>query len=375
MAEAGDRLRLRRDPDGRLAIIVGGIWRVGGGIPGSAEVEAALDPRPTMVRFEAAALEVWDSALVTYVASVTEMARQRQIPVNRGGLPGGVRRLIELAEAAPVRTVPGAEPPPSRLVRVGLATMGKAKSGMAALAFVGETSCAIVRMALGRARYRRRELFVLLQLGGAQAIGIVTLVAFLVGLILAFMGSVQLQHFGATIYIADLVAIGMVRELAAMMAAIVVAGRTGAAYATELGSMRMTQEIDALTTLGISPMEYLAAPRIVALTLMLPLLCLYADLMGVLGGAVIGVGLMGIAPPIYYHQTIAALKITDLFGGVAKAAVYGALVAGAGCFEGMRSGRSASAVGQAATAAVVDGIVLIIVACGLFAVLFYLLGL
>jgi phospholipid/cholesterol/gamma-HCH transport system permease protein len=374
MSDGSARVSFRRDPDGGVAIVLGGSWRLAGAVPQDGDVRAALDPGARVVRFEAGALGTWDSALVSYIAGVSEVARERHIPVDRGGLPGGVRRLLALAEAGPARALPSGERPPSWLARVGLRAERRRQAGAGALAFVGDATVALARMAVGRARFRRRELFSLIQACGAQALGIVGLVSFLVGLILAFVGSIQLQTFGATLYVADLVGISIVREMGAVMAAIVVAGRTGAAYAAELGTMRVTQEIDALATLGISPVEFLVAPRIVAVALMLPFLCLYADLLGVLGGAVVGVTMIGIGPRVYYEQTIQVLTTSDLLGGVFKAAVYGALVAGAGCFEGLRSGRSAGAVGLAATRAVVDGIVLVIVACGVFAAMFYVLG-
>jgi phospholipid/cholesterol/gamma-HCH transport system permease protein len=209
---------------------------------------------------------------------------------------------------------------------------------------------------------------------GAQSLGIVTLVGFLVGLILAFVGAVELRVFGAEIYVANLVGVAMVRELGALMAAFVVAGRTGAAFAAELGTMRVSQELDALATLGIPPMELLVVPRVVALTLMLPLLTIYADFVGLLGGALVGVGTLGLSPALYLQQTAKAVTTVHLWGGLGKAAAYGLLIALGGCLHGLRSGSSAAAVGQAATRAVVTGIVLVIAACGAFAVIFFEMG-
>ena len=159
-----------------------------------------------------------------------------------------------------------------------------------------------------------------------------------------------------------------------MMTAIVMAGRTGAAYAAQLGSMKVTQEIDALQTMGISPLDFLVLPRMVALFLMMPLLCLYSDFVGVLGGAAVGVGMLDLSPMSYYQQSVAAIRLGDLAGGLFKASVYGVLIALSGCLRGMQSGNSSSAVGDATTAAVVTSIVFVISACGLFAVLFYILG-
>jgi phospholipid/cholesterol/gamma-HCH transport system permease protein len=195
-----------------------------------------------------------------------------------------------------------------------------------------------------------------------------------VGLILAFVGAVQLKLFGAQIYVADLVGIGMAREMGAMMTAIVMAGRTGAAFAAQLGTMVVNEEIDALKTLGIAPMEFLVLPRMLALVLMLPLLCLYANLMGILGGGLIGVGLLDISPMAYLNQTRAALNLTQFVVGLVKAGVFGVLVALSGCLRGMQSGRSASAVGEAATSAVVTAIVSIIVSDAILTVIFDRIG-
>jgi phospholipid/cholesterol/gamma-HCH transport system permease protein len=188
------------------------------------------------------------------------------------------------------------------------------------------------------------------------------------------MGAVQLQQFGAAIYVADLVGIGILREMGAMMTGIIMSGRTGAAFAAQLGTMKVTQEIDALTTMGVAPMEFLVLPRVIALVLMMPLLCLYADLMGILGGATVGAGMLGISVRSYLHETANAVTTTELLEGVAKSMVYGVLIALAGCYEGFNCGNSSSAVGDAATKAVVKSIVLIVAACGMFAVLFNILG-
>jgi phospholipid/cholesterol/gamma-HCH transport system permease protein len=195
-----------------------------------------------------------------------------------------------------------------------------------------------------------------------------------VGLILAFVGAVQLKMFGAQIYVANLVAIAMVREMGAMMTGIIMAGRTGAAFAAQLGTMQVNEEIDALKTMGLSPLEFLVLPRMLALILMMPLLCLYADLMGILGGVVVGIGMLDLSFSQYFEQTRAAITLTDLWLGVGKGVIFGVLVALAGCLRGMQSGRSASAVGDAATSAVVTAIVAIIVSDGLFAVITNVIG-
>jgi phospholipid/cholesterol/gamma-HCH transport system permease protein len=249
--------------------------------------------------------------------------------------------------------------------------MALAGSARDMLGFIGDACLAFVTLLQGRVRFRRSDLALLLQDCGAQALPIVTLISFLVGIILAFIGSVQLQQFGAQIYVADLVGLAMVLELGAMMTAVIMAGRTGAAFAAQLGTMRVNQEIDALTTLGISPMEFLVVPRLLALVLMVPLLTVYADLMGILGGGVISASMLDISYGAYFGRTQTALSLTAIAQGLIKSAVYGVLVALSGCLRGMHSGRSAAAVGAAATSAVVTGIVCIVVASALLTVIYH----
>jgi phospholipid/cholesterol/gamma-HCH transport system permease protein len=297
------------------------------------------------------------------------------ITADRSGLPTGVRRLLELADAVPERSGARAETARlSILARIGMGALRLVDEANRLLAFLGQTVLAFGSLLRGRARLRAVDLWLEIQGAGADALPIVTLISFLVGVIMAFVGAVQLQKFGAEIYVADLVGIAVVREMGAMMTGIVMAGRTGAAFAAALGTMQVTQEIDALTTMGISPIEFLVLPRALALCLMMPLLCLYSDLIGIFGGAVIASGMLGISLPVYFNELFRAVSLTDLAGGVFKASVYGVLIAIAGCLRGMECGTSASAVGDATTSAVVTGIVLIISACGVFAVTFYVLG-
>jgi phospholipid/cholesterol/gamma-HCH transport system permease protein len=358
-----------------LTIRLSGTWRVSQSLPPVALVRRELDEyRPERIELDARDVVAWDSALVSFADRVERLASAAGATVDRSGLPPGVQRLVALARATPARAAAPREPPPSTVARIGLWTIDHGRGVRRVVGWVGELSIAFAALVAGRARFRRSELHLQMQLAGANAFGIVSLVAGLVGLILAFIGGIQLQRFGATVYVADLVGIAIVREMGAMMAAIVVAGRTGAAFAAELGTMRVNQEIDAFTTLGISPVQFLVLPRVLAVTLMMPLLCIYADLMGVLGGAVIGIGVMHIEPRVYLDATLDAVSYADLFGGIFKATVYGFLVGAAGCFEGLGAGRTAAGVGKAATSAVVDGIVLVIAACAVFAIIFYRLG-
>jgi phospholipid/cholesterol/gamma-HCH transport system permease protein len=225
-------------------------------------------------------------------------------------------------------------------------------------------------MARGRATYQRPDLLVAIQEAGAESLPIVSLISFLIGMIFAFVGVRQLEQFGAGIYVADLVAVAMVREMAPIMTAIIMAGRTGAAYAAGLGTMKVNEEIDALSSMGVDPIDFLVLPRLVALIIMLPLLALYGSLLGILGGAAVSLVMLDVSFVQYVAQTADSMGLSSLLGGVFKAFVYGSLVAVAGCQQGMACGDSAMAVGQATTRAVVMGIVLIIVSAAILTVIY-----
>ena len=375
MAEQS-QVSLQRSGDAIL-IRLSGAWRLRGGMASDITVQQELErsPQPARVAFEVQNLTHWDSSILTFLTNVSELCRQHGIAMDRAGLPAGVRRLLDLAEAVPEKKGARKEEVKAPfLERVGNTAIGAGESLGEMLKFLGEMSITFVRLFRMKARFRAVDLFLLIQQCGAQALPIVTLISFLVGVILAFVGAVQLKQFGAQIYVADLVGIAMVHDMAAMMTGIIMAGRTGAAFAAQLGTMKVTQELDAFTTMGFSPLEFLVLPRVIALILMMPLLCLYSDFVGVMGGAAIGVGMLDLSWTTYFRETTNAINLTDVFGGVFKATVYGVLIALAGCLRGIQCGSSSSAVGDAATSAVVTGIVAIVVACGIFAVVFYVLG-
>ena len=367
------QLRLSQPDSGILEIQVSGRWSLGSGMPSIAEAERAIEGGSGLsrLRFDAGSLETWDSSLVNAVYRLARASHRAGISLDVSGLPEGLRAMLALAETVPPHQEPRERAPePSFLSDVGNDTIIFFRSVTDILRFVGGVSVSVGRMLTGRARYRTSDLFLVIQQVGAQALPIVSLISVLVGLILAFVGAVQLEQFGADIFIANLVGLGMVRDMGAMMTAIIMAGRTGAAYAAELGTMTVNEEIDALRTMGISPIDFLVVPRILALVLMMPLLTLYADLMGILGGALVGTTLFDIGVYEYFRQTRAAIDLLDVFGGVFKGLVYGAIVAVSGCLRGMECGRSSAAVGAATTSAVVTSIVFIVVACAILTVVY-----
>ena len=366
-----------RTPEGDLILRLTGAWRLTRSLPSAAALIEQLGTlaRGARVRFDGGGLTGWDSALLTFLRAVSAQCRQRDIQVVPDGLPEGARRLLAMAAAVPERA--GAHKAAARapfLEQVGAAAIAFVTSAQEMLAFIGAAFVALLRLLRGKAQFRWSDLMLVIQQSGAEALPIVSLISLLVGLILAFVGAVQLRIFGAQIYVASLVGIAMVRVMGAVMTGIIMAGRTGASFAAELGTMQVNEEIDALETLGISAMEFLVLPRMLALVFMMPLLCLYADFVGMLGGLIVGVLMLDLNALQYYNMTVSSVALKHLWIGLVHSAVFGVLIALAGCMRGMQCGRSASAVGESTTSAVVTGIVSIVVATAIITVLCDLLG-
>ena len=371
------RLEARRTAEGTLEVGIGGNWAMGSPTPatlGQAIAELTADGDLTRVQVFPLDLGQWDTSLVSVLQQLADAAKANEAELDVDALPEGVRRLLDLALAVPEKTdARRGAGDISVIESIGRATLGVEAGARNTVTFIGEVTVAFLRVFTGRGIFRLKDFLIFVQRAGIEALGISVLVASLMGLILAFISAVQFSRYGAEIFVADLVGIGMVRDLSALMTAIVMAGRSGAAYAAEIGSMRGTQELDALETAGISPIEFLVVPRILALALMMPFLTVFADLAGILGGAVVGIGMLEISPTAYLNETFRAVRTVHLYGGLTKGIVYGLLVGLAGCLRGMQSGSSSLAVGAAATSAVVTGLVWLIVGCGLFQVLQYVL--
>jgi phospholipid/cholesterol/gamma-HCH transport system permease protein len=360
-----------------LLVRLKGSWTIGQKLPSGAEVQSQLesDTAVKQITFDTGGLSGWDSGLLSFLTKIINQCSTKNITVNQESLPEGVRKLLQLAFAVPERK--GARREAKRdplLVRIGESSIAAGQEFIDTLNFIGEAFVTFLKFFVGKARFQRSELMLTIQQSGAQALPIVSLISVLIGLILAFIGAVQLMMFGAQIFVADLVAIAMVRVMGAVMVGVIMAGRTGAAFAAQIGTMQVNEEIDALQTLGISPMEFLVLPRMLALIVMMPLLCIYADLMGILGGFIVGVGMLDLSVTQYINQTINSLNLYHFFIGLFHAFVFGILIALAGCLRGIQCGRSASAVGQATTSAVVTSIVSIVVATAIITVVCNLLG-
>lgn len=362
------------DPEA-LLIVLGGRWRIDQDLPSAATLTTRLAAPVRRIGFDASKLTDWDSGLLTFVAGIIKSSADLGISVDSSGLPPGAQRLLAMASAVPEQKLAGRPVGADGLfAQVGEATLAFFRGAPQMLGFLGEVVLSLLRLISGRARFRARDLWLEIEEVGPRALPIVSVISFLVGLILAYLGADQLKLVGAQIFIADLVAIGMVREVGALMTGIIIAGRTGAAFAAQLGTMQVNEEIDAYKTLGISAIDFLVLPRMLALMLMVPLLTLYSGFIGMLAGLLVSVTIFDIGVFEYYTETLRALEFKQFAVGLSKGTVYGAMIAFAGCLRGMQCGRSAEAVGHAATSAVVTAILLITIAASIMTVVYYQLG-
>jgi phospholipid/cholesterol/gamma-HCH transport system permease protein len=363
--------RIRVEGD-QWEVAIGGRWRITARRPAWNEV-AADTPPPAAVRLVPDELESWDSALVLFILEVATWCQERQLPLDLTALPAGVRELVDQLQRARA-TQPEIQRRPDFFTTVGNAATAVWRRVRELTNFVGECVLSVVRLIRQPQKFRWRDCLYEMQQCGAMSLPIVGLIAFLVGVTLAYTGAIILRQFGGDIWVADLVGLSMTREMGAMMTGIVLAGRTGAAYAAEIGNMKAGEELDALETLGIRPVDFLVIPRIIALVLMMPLLTLYAITLGIIGGMVIALGLLDIPPTAYWLEMLTIVDMSDLMTGMIKAVTFGGIVALSGCLRGLQADRSAVGVGRAATSAVVTSILLIVVADAVFAVVFNILG-
>lgn len=352
---------------GRLdSTSTGKIWR--------AAIEAVQHTKVPIIALDASRVDYCD------ISGIALLVRMRQEEERAGGKLeihglrpefqdlldswGGVdpRRLTSL----PTRQG-------SFIEEIGQAVFEICKDIYTLISFVGEMAAALVSAACHPRRVRWMDTLVIAQAVGVRALPIVALIGFLMGLIMAFQAAIPLGRFGAQVYVANLIGLSILREMGPLMTAIVVAGRSGSAFAAELGTMKVREEIDALLTMGLDPVRFLVVTRVIAAVVMTPLLTIFADAVGLLGGAVV-LRSLGYSWITFYHQVQSAVRYGSLVGGLAKSFVFGILVAGIGTQRGLETGTGARAVGESATSAVVSGIILIVIADGVFSVVYYYLG-
>ena len=310
-------------------------------------------------------------------AELFGLAKQIQaagLTLDLSRLPKNIRDMLTLALKVENRPPKDAVSQSGLLERIGKKSFIIYEQVKSALRFMHETNLSLLRFFSGRAIWRRKDFWFIFGDCSYKAVGIIALVSFLVGLILAFVGALQLRTFGAGIYVASMVALGMTRIMAAIMVGIIMAGRTGSSYAATLGTMQVNEEIDALKTLGIKISDYLVTPRLVSLVVTIPFLTLLADALGILGGAVVGVSFLDLSSSSYFDYSIKALSLKNILVGLMHSVVYGIIISLCGCYEGLNAGRDADSVGKATTGAVVTALVWMIVATGVLTVILEEMG-
>jgi phospholipid/cholesterol/gamma-HCH transport system permease protein len=372
-----EQLSLNFPSPDNLQLVLAGNWLLSSNPPSTAGIEEQLQARTDIrkISFNGTAITKWDTGLLTFLARVYRLAGDHDIDIDPDGLPDGSRRMMNLATAVPPKEDTGKHiEEPQLLEYIGRMVQAMWRAAPEMLHFLGEVTVSLGRLVRGKAQFRRSDLMLVVYDVGPQALPIVALISFLVGLIVAYMGAVQLAQFGAQIYIANLVGLGMTRETGALMTGIIMAGRTGSAFAAQLGTMQVNEEIDAFRTLGFNPIDFLVLPRMLALVMVMPIMVLYSDIVGITAGMFVSVTSFDISTFEYYQQTVQSMEWRHIWVGVIKGTVYGMLIAFAGCLRGMQCGRSAQAVGEATTSAVVTGILFIVIAASLLTILFQQLG-
>jgi phospholipid/cholesterol/gamma-HCH transport system permease protein len=360
-----------RTEGGRLEVDLSGEWRISDHPPAWADILG--DQKPESVRFNAAGLGSWDTSILLFLLEARVGCKKIGVECDIASLPEKMRLLLEQFEAT-LKTGGRREQGENLLTTVGLATEHATSNLRGILNFVGECVLSATRFPGRAKKFRWGDCLDQMQECGAMSLPIVSLISFLVGLTFAYQAAVELRQFGADIFVADVVGLSVVREMGPMMAAVILAGRTGAAFAATIGNMKANEEIDALEVIGLSPIDFLVLPRILALALMMPLLALYANCVGILGGMVVARAILQIPATAYWVETQSSIDLTDLNSGLIKATTFGLLIGLSGCLRGLQAERSAAGVGRATTSAVVTAILLIIVADAIYAVVFHALG-
>ncbi len=364
------RVSAKAEGDG-LEVSLAGTWQITESRPSWAGFLGTQNP--ALVRLRVDEVGKWDSSLLLFLFAAQQWCRVTGAHCDTDALPEKIRTLLAQISASHETSVPF-DRSENFLVTVGVATQDLLVKMRSIFTFIGECVISAIRLVRHPRKFRWGDCLFEMQQCGAMALPIVSLISFLVGVTLAYTGALVLRQYGGDIYVADLIGLAMVREMGAMMTGVVLAGRTGAAFAATLGNMKANEEIDALETLGIPAVNFLVLPRLLALGVMLPLLALYSNALGILGGMAVSRGLLGISPTAYWVETLSIVSLTDVAVGVIKATAFGLIIGVSGCLRGLQAERSAAGVGQAATSAVVTAILFIIVADAIFAVVFNIIG-
>jgi phospholipid/cholesterol/gamma-HCH transport system permease protein len=337
-------------------------------------ISKLVKTQPKMLVIDAEALEYCDGAGIAFLLELKSRQEQNKGKIQIQGLKPDISELIKLFEPDQP-TQAESRPPLFRRVpeQAGRAVVDFFQELGSQISFIGELFVKLLSTLSRLGNLRWKDAFLVAEKSGANAVGITAMLGFLIGVILAFQAAIAMGKFGAEIYVADLVVIVLFRELGPLLTAFVLAARTGSAFAAEIGTMKVNEEIDALTTMGLEPVQFLVIPRILAAVFVTPLLTMFNNLFGIIGCVLVMIP-MGFSPITLLMQVQGAADLTDLFGGLAKTFVFGFLIAGIGCLRGLQTKTGASAVGDSATRAVVTSIIAIVIADGVFAVVYYFLG-
>lgn len=343
-------------------------------VPAIAQLEPQLQQvvaiNATQVQVDATQLVAMDTSGAWLLQRTIRVLEQRGLNVSISGLRPEFSALLQLVAAAGSAPVAMLVPATGILARIGKALWLGLLRMPAILAFIGKCSLILLHSVLQPRRIRWRPVLHNLQSAGFEALPITGLLSFLMGVVIAYQGADQLQRFGANIFIVELVALAMLRELAPLMTAIIVAGRSGSAYAAQIGTMKVTEEIDALRTIGIGPIELLVLPKMLALMIALPLLTVFADITGVLGGMLMASSKLDVSFDVFLHRIGDVVSLSSFLTGVGKAPVFAAIISLVGCYQGFQASGSADSVGRQTTVSVVQSIFLVILADALFSVAF-----
>ncbi len=348
-----------------------GAWTVGRIAGLERRLPRMAFPEGPELSIDGSAVSAMDTAGAWLLQRAVRMLEGAGRRVRLDGLRAEHRALAEMLGSPDVVAAATTRPPqPGRLERLGMAAWGSARQGVQMLSFVGETARVAVRSLARPARLRWRPVLHNVRTAGFDALPITGLLCFLMGIVIAYQGATQLQRYGANIFVADLVGLAMLRELSPLLTAIIVAGRSGSAYAAQIGTMKVTEEIDALRTVGIGSIELLVLPKIAALAIALPLLTVYADVLGVAGGMLMAKSELDVGYQDFLDRLQYALRLSDFLVGIGKAPVFAAIIATVGCFQGFQVVGDAESVGRRTTVSVVQSIFLVILADALFSVIF-----
>ena len=359
-----------------LLIKLSGDWHISTGLLSESEVASQLTSHPDVdqINFSVAQELKWDSGLIAFLLRLIKECEQKKIRVAREGLPREAQKLVALALKEPEKTLSPQKQKKTFFEEIGEKTLQVDDSLRQALDFFGDIAVSLSRLMMGKSYFRWDDFMLLVKRCGVDTLLLVSLISLLVGMILAFVASIQLKMFGAQIYIADIVGIAMVRVLSAVMTGIIVSGRIGASFAAELGMMEANEEVDALKTLGVSPFEFLVIPRVLALVFMMPILTIYADLMAILGGFLISIWMFHLNSLDYLNHPQLAVKLSYVWIGLIHSFVFGVIIAIAGCLRGIQCKRDSAGVGNATTSAVVTAITGIVIATAIITFICQVLG-